>query len=408
MHAQRKDLMHHLVLVPGFFGFGALGKLSYFAGVSEALAAEFARRELAVDIVEVPTLPTASIRHRAARVLETLAQVAHTDDGPVHVIAHSTGGLDARLAIAPTASLPTSVTFDSYHRIHSLATISTPHFGTPLASFFGSAMGYPLLRILASLAISALERGRLPLGAAIRLGRLVARLDDTVGLRDTFTDELYADLLEDFTEDRRKEVISFLQGVSGDQSLVFQLTPAGCDLLNACTADPTGVRYGSVVSRAAPPSASTFIRYAANPYAQYLYSLYTILHRVAGAGGGSFFPAPVAAQTPPLEKAFGAVPSHRESDGIVPTLSQVWGEVIHAARADHLDVVGHFGARRPGRVDSDWLPSASGFDQAAFDALWASVAEFVTREIVAPSAEVESVGTVRTDLDIEDAAHRTG
>jgi triacylglycerol lipase len=401
--------MHHLILVPGFFGFGALGKMNYFAGVSEALSAEFARRDLEVNIVEVPTLPTASIRHRGALVLETLAKIAQADDGPIHVIAHSTGGLDARLAIAPTASLPTAVTFTLYERIRSLVTIATPHFGTPLASFFGSAMGYPLLRVVAALCVSALERGRLPLGAAIRLGKVFVRLDDRVGLKDTFTDELYADLLEDFTDERRQEVIKFLQGVSRDQSLVFQLTPAGCDLLNACTADPTGVRYGCVVTRSAPPKASTFVRYGMNPYAQYLYGVYTALHRVAALGEGSFYPAPVPAQRPLLERAYGAIPSHRESDGIVPTLSQVWGEVIHAARADHLDVVGHFGARRPGRVDSDWLPSASGFDQAAFTALWASVAEFVTHEARRePTADVPAVGTARTALDAEEASHRTG
>jgi hypothetical protein len=402
-----RTLMHHLILVPGFFGFGALGKMSYFAGVSEVLSAELTRGGLEADIVEVPTLPTASIRHRAALVLETVAGVARKNDGPIHIIAHSTGGLDARLAIAPTASLPSTTGFTSYERIHSLVTISTPHFGTPLASFFGSAMGYPLLRIFAGICISALERGRLPLGAAIRLGKVLTRLDDLVGLRDTFTDELYADLLEDFTEERRQEVITFLQGVSSDQSLVFQLTSAGCDLLNACTADPTGVRYGSVVTRGAAPSVTRFIRYGTNPYAQYLYGVYMLLHRVAGLGNGEFYPAPVAAQRPPLERAYGAVPSHRDSDGIVPTLSQIWGEVIHAARADHLDVVGHFGARRPGRVDSDWLPSGSGFDQAAFAALWASVAEFVTREARHDmSATARAVGTVRTDLDIQEASHR--
>ncbi|HEY3592801.1 MAG TPA: hypothetical protein VGL13_02965, partial [Polyangiaceae bacterium] len=372
-----------------------------FAGVSEALSAAFIERKLEVNIVEVPTLPTASIRHRAALVLETLAKLSQVDDGPIHVIAHSTGGLDARLAIAPTASLPTPVVFQSYDRIRSLVTIATPHFGTPLASFFGSTMGYPLLRLVAALCVSALQRGRLPLGAVIKLGKILVRLDDRVGLRDTFTDELYADLLEDFTDERRQEVITFLQGVSRDQSLVFQLTPAGCDLLNACTADPTGVRYGCVVTRGARPSPRTFVRYGMNPYAQYLYGVYTVLHRVAGLGAGNFYPAPVAAQRAPLERAYGDMPDHRESDGIVPTLSQVWGEVIHATRADHLDVVGHFGARRPGRVDSDWLPSASGFDQAAFNALWNSVADFVTRE---PSDGLPAVGTVRTALDLDEAA----
>ena len=156
------------------------------------------------------------------------------------------------------------------------------------------------------------------------------------------------------------------------------------------------------------PAVSTFVRYGINPYAQYLYGVYTLLHRIAGLGAGEFFPAPVASQKPLLERAYGALPSHRESDGIVPTLSQVWGEVIHAARADHLDVVGHFGARRPGRVDSDWLPSNSGFDQAAFNSLWASVAAFVTSEARLEKSGQPATGTVRTDLDVTEASHRAG
>jgi triacylglycerol lipase len=400
--------MHHVVLVPGFFGFGALGRLSYFAGVSEALTAEFRRRDLHLDVVEVPTLPTASIRHRAAQVLEVLAHVASLDDGPLHIIAHSTGGLDARLAIAPTASLPTSVRFTLYDRIRTLVTISTPHFGTPLASFFGSAMGYPLLRVLASLSISALKQGRLPLAAAIRLGKVVFRLDDWLGFHGTFTDEIYESLLEDFTEDRRKELIAFLERVSHDQSLVFQLTPAGCDLLNACTADPAEVRYGSVVTLGRGPAGATFLRHGANPYTQYLYTLYAILHRISGSGNGRFYPKPVDAQRPALEHTYGALPTPRDSDGIVPTLSQIWGEVIHATHADHLDTIGHFGGQRLGRIESDWLPSGSGFDEAGFAALWGRVAEFVTRQVHAvPSSPVDNVGTERTDLDVEEASERT-
>ena len=47
----------------------------------------------------------------------------------------------------------------------------------------------------------------------LRLGKLIFRLDDWIGL-STFADEIYADLLEDFNDDRRQEVIDFLRGVS--------------------------------------------------------------------------------------------------------------------------------------------------------------------------------------------------
>ena len=53
---------HHVVLVPGFFGFGSLGELTYFVGVRQALERAFERFSLNVHVVEVQTLPTASIR----------------------------------------------------------------------------------------------------------------------------------------------------------------------------------------------------------------------------------------------------------------------------------------------------------------------------------------------------------
>ena len=63
-----------------------------------------------------------------------------------------------------------------------------------------------------------------------------------------------------------------------------------------------------------------------------------------------------------------------------PTLSQVWGEVVHVADADHLDVMGQYGDRTRAGIHADWLPSGSGFDGAKFTRLWSDVAAFVTRK----------------------------
>jgi hypothetical protein len=60
------------------------------------------------------------------------------------------------------------------------------------------------------------------------------------------------------------------------------------------------------------------------------------------------------------------------SDGVVPTLSQLHGRVLHVARADHLDVVGHY--TLAGGKSGDWLPSGAGFTRKAFDATWNAVA----------------------------------
>ena len=65
--------MDHVVLVPGFFGFESLGELRYFAGVSELLRARLEARGRKAEVLELASLPTASIRHRAALVLDALA-----------------------------------------------------------------------------------------------------------------------------------------------------------------------------------------------------------------------------------------------------------------------------------------------------------------------------------------------
>jgi triacylglycerol lipase len=397
---------HHVVLVPGFFGFGSLGQLTYFVGVKEALERAFSRLSPsvgAVNVIEVPTLPTASIRHRAARVHETLAKLARSSPGPIHIVGHSTGGLDARLAIAPTASLPTTIKFHEHDRLRTLVSINTPHFGTPLASFFGSAAGYPILRALAAAVTAILRHGHLPLGLALRMGALLVRADDLLGFKNTIADEFFRDVIADFSAERRAELIAFIDGVSQDQSLIFQLTPAGCDLLNASTADPDSLRYGSVVCAANPPALSSLFAFKHNPYAQSMHALFALLYRIAGFTKTERLPDPVPEQREVLVRSFGAFPELSWSDGIVPTLSQVWGEVIHATRADHLDVVGHYGSSSARRATNDWLPSRSGFDDIAFDALWSDVARFITEQAHEAPRHRRNVGVERTQVGLEEA-----
>jgi triacylglycerol lipase len=390
---------HQIVLVPGFFGFGNFGELAYFNGVREALIRSFSERGVVVRVTEVTTLPTASIRVRAARVLETLLRVSQESDGPIHVIGHSTGGLDARLAVAPTASLPTEVEGFDYSRVRTLVSVCCPHFGTPVATFFSSTLGKPLLRLVARYWIWVLRRGRVPLAILLRIGYFIVRLRDPWRKRRSTFDELYEKLLNDFADERRLELIRFLDAVSSDQSLLFQLTPAGCDLLNACTADPA-LNYGSVVARAARPTFRSLLRSVRDLYTQLVHPLYVVLHFVAGRGEAFLVPAPAPQQRDALIAAYGAVPAALDNDGIVPTNSQVWGELIHGTTADHLDVVGQFGRVDETSWAGDWLPSYSGFDREAFAALWSAVAGFVLRSKATGLPTQSSVGSERTEQDL--------
>lgn len=373
---------HQVLLVPGCFGFASFGELSYFNGVRERLAESFASRGLDVTITEVKTLPTASIRVRAARVLEALVRIAEASSGPIHVIGHSTGGLDARLAIAPTAALPTPARLSDYARIHTLVSVCCPHYGTPIASFFGSTLGKPLLRLFARYWIWILRRGRLPLAFFLRLGYFIVRLRDPLRRHKSTFDELYEKLLNDFGEERRLELIQFLDAVSSDQSLVFQLTPAGCDLLNACTADPA-VHYGSVIARAKRPTFRALFRSVWDLYSQIMYPIYAFLYFVAGRGEGAQAVLSPA-QSSALARFEAASLGEKDSDGVVPSLSQVWGEVVHVTRADHLDVVGQFGHVEESSWAGDWIPSFTGFTSRDFAALWADVARYVIEHVRVP------------------------
>jgi triacylglycerol lipase len=370
---------HHVILIPGFFAFAGLGDLRYWSGVDIALQRAFDAFGLPVDITEIETLPTASIRYRAARVLEAIERVSQIDDGPIHLIGHSTGGLDARLAVIPTAALPTAASSSARDRVASIVTIATPHHGTPLAATFGSAMGQPLLRWLSSSAVLGMERGKLPLSTLLQIGSWIVRLDDVFGLEQTVVDQLYAQLFNEFTDDRRKAVIAFLQQVSGDRALIVQLTPDSLDLFNATTADPD-IAFGCVITRGKRPTWRRVVAQYRDAYAQALYGLYTFLWLVTSRSDERYLPKLSEQQELAFLSGYGTLPSPSDNDGMSPTLSQVWGEIVHVTEADHLDVMGQYGDRtRPG-IHADWLPSGSGFDGEKFLALWSDVAAFVTRK----------------------------
>jgi triacylglycerol lipase len=373
----------HVVLVPGFFGFGRLGDISYFAGVEPLLVERLARAGLDARVVEVVTAPTASIRRRAASVVEAIAAASETP-GDIHVVGHSTGGLDARLAVAQTAALPTTARIADYGRLRSLVTVCCPHFGTNVSTYFTRPLGRALFRVGARYLAFMLERRRFPLKQALRLGYFGLRLRyPRRRHRGTF-EQVYERLLSDLSQERRLELAQFLRQISQEQDLLFQLTPAGCDLLNACTADPP-LAYASVVACAEPPRFRTLLRSALDLYTQLMYPLYWLLYRLAREKGDVLREQHSALQLAALDAGLGRAATGRDSDGVVPVLSQVWGQVLHVARGDHLDVVGQYGA--PGRDDDpedpswggDWLPSASGFDRSAFEELWSRVADFIAR-----------------------------
>jgi len=97
-----------------------------------------------------------------------------------------------------------------------------------------------------------------------------------------------------------------------------------------------------------------------------------------------------------LRRAYGELPSPDANDGLVPTLSQAWGRVIHAAVADHLDVLGHFRDATHAPPHVDWLVTGSGFTRRRFEALWADVAKFLAGDLASQPKRRRTVARAGT------------
>lgn len=370
---------HHVYLIPGLFGFAEIGGITYFHHVRELLEARFAAADASVVIHDVGTSPTASIRKRAARVYESIRRTAG-DSGPVHLVGHSTGGLDARLFVTPNAALeiePHELEALS-SRVRTVVTVATPNYGAPAAAFFSSAMGAQLLKMISLTTIYTMEYGKVPLTLLVEVGGLITRLDDLVGLRGSVLDQLYDNLLSEFDADRQDKIKGYLESVRGDNAALGQLTPGGIDLLNAATEDRSGVRYGCVVMKSREPGWGTMKSIGLDPYRQASHILYRFLHGIGG-DENAHYPTPTPQQARALDDSYEEVPGAAHTDGIVPTRSQIWGELVHAGKGDHLDVCGHFDDLKHDPPHYDWLATGSGFDRPQFESLWGSVTDFLLR-----------------------------
>jgi hypothetical protein len=368
---------HHIYLIPGFFGFINFGRVIYFGHVRDALERSFDGRGIKCEIHRIRVSPTASLRARAAQVLEGIAQTSPS--GPIHLIGHSTGGLDARLLCTPGVDLKANglQVEEMARRVRTVVTVSAPHHGTPLATFFTGMFGQKLLRLLSLVTVALLRQGRLPLSLMTRLGSMAARLGLPGSQTEALLDHMEAELLGRIDAEEREPMAQFLSDISTDQGLLPQLTPDGIDLFNATAEDRPGVRYGCVVSRGSRPRLMQHLTVGPRVTRQATFLLYRWLHRQTGNSTTQRLPRPSAAQRDALIRMLGALPRPDDNDGVVPTYSQIWGEIIHAAQGDHLDLIGHFRDPHQNPPHFDWLDTGSSFDRRGFDTLWDSVSAFL-------------------------------
>jgi triacylglycerol lipase len=133
----------NIVLAPGVLGFNQFGRLEYFNGVAPHLRTVFP--DVQVLAATTDLLGTVADRAQllARQIVAALSPTAPEDERldpsqPIHILAHSMGGLDARLLIFKDLE-------GLRPRIATLTGIGTPHLGSPVATFLNQGNLFTIL-----------------------------------------------------------------------------------------------------------------------------------------------------------------------------------------------------------------------------------------------------------------------
>jgi hypothetical protein len=391
---------HLVLLVPGFLGFEHFGGFPYFSqGVAAALRValdDAIGDRCSFQVEPVSTVPAGSLQSRQAKVIEEilrvldLHRVGPEDKTCLHLVGHSTGGLDGDLLVRAS---PIVGAWDGRHqairaRVRSVLEISPPMAGTglaltpaiellaqqPLEVVFNPALWPQTLR----LGVEGFSHLKKLLGALIALGMTNALVGQFVA---GGKDDLHP-------------LLHFCLSLLFDRSLLHDLRP---DVVRAClaaagpvhTPGPAPVirRYLTVARKAAD----------GDPGAK----LFSALHELCSEGAARDSLASDSAQrlrdatrdVPVIRSSPDPIPINAEaSDGVVNTAFQVpcldgqvdAAEVGAIVVADHLDVVGGFPMfTGEGAPANSFLKSGSDFRSPEFSKLYRMIAKDIAG-VIAP------------------------
>ena len=250
--ASENARQHHIVLVPGFVGFDALGQIMYYAGVTDVFR-RWSAEHRGVSIHYFDNYPTASVRLRAKRLLDYLtSRVARGEirsGDSLALVGHSTGGLDIRMLVWQLAETLVSeprqgtvVDGDTvvFHKeildlIDRVVFVSVPHFGTNLADL--ASRYAPVFKALAGDVATGLSFNQGFVGylrSKVMDAREGQRSHLLLALLDALdeSDENPRDLPEKQAKERaaRFELMTWLENMAHDFSSIEDLTSMGGDL----------------------------------------------------------------------------------------------------------------------------------------------------------------------------------
>ena len=424
----------HIVLIPGFAGFDALGQLEYYGGLTELFNDLRADNEV---LHYFDNFPTAAVVTRARRLRAYLAkriargEISNGDD--VTLIGHSTGGLDIRLFLSDLYELKANEELievdgirldprDLIGHIRRVVFLSVPHWGTNIADWVKSHWVLrktfidDLRATVAGSHLSLLERVESAIAA------------NTASLTGAPIYQAVQDALDEANEDNgeqtpyRKaeaheaasELALYLRHMASDFRAIDDLTshaPRVSKGTNRKPASPThltaedrdreedqlrGIGFLSYVTVGKRPfdfeagkpaplwdlaKPCTYPEISKdNALSAGTDCMYRACYRACA--GGPFDPPKesreVAKQVSPKQPI-----EVWDNDGIVNTLSMFWrpGENV-LVHADHMDIVGQY-RRMPAPPGSgrkylryDLLKSRSGFDEKIFGEVWSNIFRF--------------------------------
>jgi hypothetical protein len=392
----------HLVLVPGFAGFDALGQLEYYAGVTSLLREWHAGRAGAPPVVlhYFDNLPTARVATRADRLRQYLAKryargELQPGDG-VALVGHSTGGLDIRRLLLDLdgearrtgAAIAVDGNREGAFRVppaellglvKRVVFLSVPQRGTNIADFVRRVprrVAIGQLRVLVGAARATLAND-LEEAAARRLARatgadLLLAAGDAIAEMDAHAVRSDPARSADAHE-AASELELFLTHVASDFGAIDDLTAApdpqraspahfdeaqreaerrvwdawDIDTRSYATRGRRPYRFepGEVVPPwdLLKPSTSPWSRLAEGAQARHDIAYLCGYRACAGGPFGVDAPAGALAATA-LGTSERRALERWDNDGIVNTASMLWpdGEETRLVEADHGDVIGHY------------------------------------------------------------------
>ncbi len=391
----------HLVLVPGFGGFDALGSLRYYHGVTDVLR----DTPYAQPVHYFRNLPTASVQIRAQALQVLLSELrARRVIGPdddIHLVGHSTGGLDLRqllINLLKRADMDAGAQ-SLLEQVRTVQFLSTPHRGTALAHHLSSIrikvlasqlllrVAYESARVLRGAGLAAVGAATHRLGGVFRHQKTDDVIDaviDTLrgchfgredGLREANARGNYFDLLR------------WLLHMTSDFAAITDLDPspsreAPWSPAHATDEELESERHFLDTRRIRVRSIVTIV----SPGPSRRPDLFHALHALT-----AFRPPQALQRTCKVQRLWSGgeeqVLEARDNDGIVNSVSQVWPDRArsHLLEGDHADVIGHFQSQ-PATPESsdetevfrqyDLLKSPSGFTLGRFTQLWEDIAAF--------------------------------